>query len=169
MGARLVRNWLLRPSVDSAEILNRLDAIEELFDSSVLLEEMRASIEGIPDMERLLGKVTIGTANPRELTSLRTSFGLLPPLYSNLTDRHANRYKTLATKLDQLKDLHDLLSKAIADEPPLTLNDGGVIRDGFDADLDDIREMSRNNQKLFSSFRRTRTRPNWYHFNKGPI
>jgi DNA mismatch repair protein MutS len=136
MGARLVRNWLLRPSIDSEEILNRLDAVEELVSSSNVLEDMQTRLNGMPDMERLLGKVTVGTANPRELVALRTAFARLPELGSTLEGLKAARYQGLAVRLDRLEDLYELLSGAIANEPPITLNDGGVIRDGFNAELD---------------------------------
>ena len=151
MGARLIRNWLLRPSIDSEEILNRLDAVDELVSSSTVLEKMRGRLARMPDMERLLGKVTVGTASPRELVSLRTAFERIPELDSTLEELRADRYQGLAGRLDRLEDLNELLSRAIGDEPPVTLNDGGVIRDGFNAELDDLRGMSRNNKGYLTS------------------
>ena len=144
MGTRLVRNWLVRPSIDRGEILNRQDAVEELVSSSKVLEDMRDRLDGLPDMERLLGKVTIGTASPRELVSLRNAFERLPALGAALEALQAARFHGLAERLDRLEDLHDLLARAIADDPPLTPNDGGTIRNGYNAELDELRQLSRN-------------------------
>ena len=146
MGARLVRKWLTRPSIDRGEILGRHDAVGELVASSQVLEDMRGRLDGMPDMERLLGRVTIGTAGPREMVSLRTAFARLPGLGASLEGLRSERFRNLAAGLDRLGDLNDLLTRAIGDEPPATLNDGGVIRDGYDPDLDGLRAVSRDSK-----------------------
>jgi len=150
MGARLVRNWLVRPVTDRAEILHRQDAVEELVSSSAVLEDIRKHLDRMPDMERLLGRLTVGTASPRELVSLRTAFQRLPALGSTLEGLGASRFRALATRLDRLEDLHQLLASAIGDEPPVTLNDGGVMRDGYNADLDELRGLSSNGKAYLS-------------------
>ncbi len=146
MGARLVRKWLTRPAIDRGEILGRHDAVGELVASSQVLDDMRQGLDGLPDMERLLGKVTIRTAGPRELVSLRTALARLPGLGASLDRLRSERFRSLSSGLDRLGDLHDLLTRAIDDEPPATLNDGGVIRDGYDADLDGLRSISRDSK-----------------------
>jgi len=146
MGARLLRNWLLRPSIDRTEIESRLDAVAEIVPSSILLETARSSFEGIFDLERLLGKITVGTSTPRELTALRSSLARLPAVAKVLEGMKADRYQDLHKRLDLLTDLHDLLANAIADDPPLAMADGGVIRDGYHADLDELRSLSRNSK-----------------------
>ena len=151
MGARLVRHWLVRPSIDAVEIESRLDAVSELTSSTMLLEEARESFEGVFDLERLLSKITIGTATPRELVGLRSSIGRLPAVRKVLGALKAERYAALYSRLDLLEDLHDLLMKAISDEPPLSLSDGGVIREQYNAGLDELRSLSGNSKTYLAS------------------
>ncbi len=151
MGARLLRNWLVRPSIDPKEIESRLDAVSELAGSAMVLEATRGSFEGMFDLERLLGKITIGTASPRELTSLRTSIGRLPAIAAALEGLKASRFLQLRSRMDLLEDLGDLLNKAISDDPPFVLADGGVIRQGYHLELDDLRSLSRNSKTYLAS------------------
>jgi DNA mismatch repair protein MutS len=151
MGARLLRNWLVRPSIDPKEIESRLDAVGELAGSAMLLEETRASFEGMFDLERLLGKITIGTASPRELTSLRGSIGRLPAVASALGRLKAERFSQLRSRLDLLEDVGGLLNKAISDDPPFVLADGGVIREGYHPELDELRSLSKNSKTYLAS------------------
>ncbi|HET9132341.1 MAG TPA: DNA mismatch repair protein MutS, partial [Terriglobia bacterium] len=132
MGARLLRAWMMRPSIDAAEIESRYDAVAELTASAVSADAVRKSFEGIFDMERLLSKITIGTASPRELISLRSSLACLPHVANAISKLKAIRFEELLGRLDLLEDLSSLLGKSIADDPPPTMLDGGVIRDGFD-------------------------------------
>ncbi len=151
MGARLLRQWLVRPSIDAAEIESRLDAVAELTGSAVLLEETRTSFDGIFDLERLLGKITVGTASPRELTSLRASVTRLPVIAAALERMKAPRFADLRTRLELLGDLGDLLNKSISDEPPFVLADGGVIRDGYNSELDQLRSLSKNSKTYLAA------------------
>ena len=142
MGARLIRNWLLRPSIDGDEISHRQDAVEELIGSAPLLEGLRDGLDGMSDIERLLTKVTVGTTTPRELVALRAAFARLPALVGVMGRLKATRFGILAGRMDLLEDLHQLLEASIKDEPPVTLADGGVIRDGYDSTLDELRGIS---------------------------
>jgi DNA mismatch repair protein MutS len=151
MGARLLRQWLVRPSIDGAEIESRLDAVAELTSSAVLLEETRTSFDGIFDLERLLGKITVGTASPRELTSLRSSITRLPAIAGALERMKAQRFADLRARFELLPDLGELLNNSISDEPPLVLADGGVIRDGYNTELDDLRSLSKNSKTYLAS------------------
>jgi len=151
MGARLIRNWIVRPSIDPVEIEARLDAVAELAGSAVALEKARTSFEGVFDIERLLSKLTIGTGSPRELTSLRGSISSLPTVASALSGLKAQRFADISGRLDLLGDLGELLNKAIAEQPPLVLADGGVIRDGYHAELDELRSLSKNSKSYLAA------------------
>jgi DNA mismatch repair protein MutS len=151
MGTRLLRHWLVRPSLDRADIESRLDSVGELAGSAVLLEEAAASFEGIFDLERLLGKITVGTAGPREMASLRGSIGRLPAIASAMARLQAQRFADLLKRFDLLEDLAALLNKSISDDPPFALADGGVIRDGYHAELDELRSLSKNSKTYLAS------------------
>jgi DNA mismatch repair protein MutS len=157
MGARLLRQWIVRPSVSRDEIEARLDAVAELVPSPMSLEEIRISFDGLFDLERLLSKITVGTGSPRELTALRSSFGRLPVVAKALDGLKAARFAALRSRLDLLEDLNELLSKAISDDPPQTLADPGVIRDGYHPQLDELRGLSRNS-KTYLALLETRER-----------
>ena len=146
MGARLLRNWMIRPSIDAAEIEGRYDAVAELSKSARIADEIANSFEGIFDLERLLSRITIGTAGPRELASLRSSVGQLPVVHGVLQKVKASRFGALSQRLDLLEDLHLLLTQAVTENPPPTLMDGGVIREGYHSELDDLRNLSKNNK-----------------------
>ena len=146
MGARLLRQWMIRPSIDPEEIVERQDAVEELVASAAVLDRTRDSFEGMADFERLLGKVVLGTAAPRELVSLRSAFGKLPALGEAMGKMASNRFKAMSTDLDLLEDLYQLLAVSIEEEPAVTFTDGGVIRDGFDQGLDQLRAISRDSK-----------------------
>src|SRR5438093_7083460 len=151
MGARLLRNWLVRPSIAPAEIVLRLDAVGELAASAVLLEEARSSFEGLFDLERLLSKITVGTAGPRELTAVRASIGRLPDIATVLANLGSARFVQLIQCLDLLSDINELLHKAISDNPPFVLADGGVIRSGYHLELDELRSLSKNSKTYLAS------------------
>ena len=146
MGARLLRGWMIRPSIDAQEIEGRYEAVEEISRSTVVAEEISNSFEGIFDLERLLSRITIGTAGPRELASLRSSIGKLPAVGGVLEKRKAARFASLRARLDFLEDLHTLLTRSVSENPPLALADGGVIREGYHQELDDLRNLSKNNK-----------------------
>jgi DNA mismatch repair protein MutS len=154
MGARLLRNRILRPEIDAAEIGSRLDAVGELAASGpsiVRLDELRTALDGIFDLERLLSKIVLGTAGPRELNALRASTGRLPAVAQAVGALTSPRFAGLASRFDILADMHDLLARAIADEPPPSLADGGVIRAGYHADLDELRMLSKDSKSVLAS------------------
>jgi DNA mismatch repair protein MutS len=151
MGARLLRNWIVRPSIDADEIGCRLDAVAELAASAFALDETRTSFDGVLDLERLLSKITVGTASPRELAALRASIARLPAISAVLGRLKTRRFTELLNRLDLLPDLNELLNKSISDEPPYALADGGVIREGYNADLDELRSLSKNSKTYLAS------------------
>ncbi len=150
MGKRLLRAWMLRPSIDDGGINRRLDAVEALVKDVVAREELRRSLDRIFDLERLLSRVTLETANPRDLLALATSLAKLPTVRVALSHFPAERLKALHSQCDELGDLRDRLVTSLEDEPPLTLADGGVIRSGVDVALDELRDLSRNSKQYIA-------------------
>ena len=116
----------------------------------VAREELRRSLEGILDLERLLSRVTLETANPRDLLALAASLAKLPSVRASLSRIAAERLQTLHTQCDELGDLHSRIVSTLEDEPPITLNDGGVIRPGVDSALDELRDLSRNSKQYIA-------------------
>jgi DNA mismatch repair protein MutS len=150
MGKRLLRAWMLRPSIDAGEIGLRLDAVESMVKDLVAREELRRSMEGILDLERLLSRVTLETANPRDLLALATSLAKLPTVREALSRFPAERLRALHAQCDELADLRTRITSSLEDEPPLTLADGGVIRAGVDPALDELRDLSRNSKQYIA-------------------
>ncbi len=150
MGGRLLRQRLLRPSMDRAEIEQRLDAVGELRQQTILRAELRKQLAGILDLERLLAKVTLGSASPRDLIALGRSLEKLPALKRCFDTQQAARLRNLHDRLDELADVSSLILGAIADEPPLNLVDGGTIRAGYHAELDDLRDLSQNGKQYIA-------------------
>ncbi len=150
MGKRLLRSWLLRPSIDRAVIEQRLDAVEAMVRNLLAREELRRSLEGILDLERLLSRVTLEAANPRDLLALAASLARLPGVRAALAQLNAFRLKELHNECDELADVRERIAATVEDEPPLTLADGGVIRAGVDAALDELRDLSRNSKQYIA-------------------
>ncbi len=153
MGGRLLRQRLLRPSMDREEIERRLDALGELLQATILRAELRKQLSGILDLERLLAKVTLGTAGPREVLALGLSLEKLPALKRCLeihSAQPAERLRAMCQALDEMPDVANLILEAIAGEPPLNLSDGGTIRAGFNAELDELRDLSRNGKQYIA-------------------
>jgi DNA mismatch repair protein MutS len=155
MGKRLLRTWMLRPSLDRAEIEARLDAVEVQVKDTVRREELRRSMDGILDLERLLSRVTLETANPRDLLALAASLARIPKVRTVLAELSASRSSTarleaLHTAIDAMSDLREKIERTLVPEPPLTLSDGGVIAVGVDEDLDQLRDLSRNSKQYLA-------------------
>jgi len=150
MGKRLLRAWLLRPSLDLNEINARLDAVEAGVKDIVAREELRRALDGVLDLERLLSRVTLETANPRDVLALAASLGKIPAAKAAVGRLAAARLGVLNSSLDELSDLRERIEKTIVSEPPLTFNDGGVIAAGVDGDLDGLRELSRNSKQVLA-------------------
>ncbi|MFZ1140597.1 MAG: DNA mismatch repair protein MutS [Candidatus Sulfotelmatobacter sp.] len=150
MGKRLLRAWLLRPSLDLREIHGRLDAVEAGVKEIVAREELRRALNGVLDLERLLSRITLETANPRDVLALAASLGKIPAVRAALARLAAERLKTLHAALDELGDVRERIEKTIVPEPPLSFADGGVIGAGVDRDLDELRELSRNSKQVLA-------------------
>jgi DNA mismatch repair protein MutS len=150
MGKRLLRAWMLRPSIDPGTIEQRLDAVEAMVCDLMAREELRRAMDGILDLERLLSRVTLEAANPRDLLTLAASFAKLPGVRAALARLEANRLQELHAQCDELADVRERITVTIEDEPPLTLADGGVIRAGVDTALDELRDLSRNSKQYIA-------------------
>ncbi len=150
MGKRLLRAWMLRPSVDVSEIDARLKSVEALVKDIVRREELRRTLEGILDLERLLSRVTLETANPRDVIALGASLTRIPKVRATLGGLPGSRLLALHALLDELGDLRQKIEQTIVPEPPLTLSDGGVIAPAIDKDLDELRDLSRNSKQYLA-------------------
>ena len=150
MGGRLLRQRLLHPSLDRAEIEGRLDATGELLQQTILRAELRKQLSAILDLERLLAKITMGVANPRDVLALGRSLEKIPALKASFETQRAARLRDLHDRLDEVPEARDRILLAIADEPPINLADGGTIRAGFHAELDELRDLSRNGRQYIA-------------------
>ena len=151
MGARLLRRWLLRPSMDRAEIGARLDAVEALRAATIERAKLRETLGSMLDLERLLAKVTVGTANPRDVLGLGRSLDRVPQVRSPLGALSVTRLAALRDGLDEVAEVRDKILAAIADEPPVNVADGGVIRAGYHAGLDELRNLSKNSRQIIAA------------------
>jgi DNA mismatch repair protein MutS len=146
MGGRLLRRRLLAPSIDSGEIEARLDAVEELCRSVILRGETGKELASILDLERLLSKVSLASAGPRDLAALASSLGVIPALKQRLANVQSARLRDIRGRLDEVAEVRDRVMSALSDEPPVSLSDGGAIRKGFDPRLDELRGLSQNSR-----------------------
>ena len=139
MGARMLRKYVEQPLISKKDIVLRLDAVEELKNQAISREEIREYLSPVYDMERLLTKITYGTANPRDLTAFKTSLEMLPPVRYLLEEMQSDLLKEIHEDMDSLEDLCTLLRSAIRDEPPITMKEGNIIRDGYNEEVDKLR------------------------------
>jgi DNA mismatch repair protein MutS len=159
MGKRLLRAWMLRPSIERIEIVARLDSVGVQVKETVAREELRRALAGILDLERLLSRVTLETANPRDVLALAASLERLPAVRSAAARLDAQRLRTLHDAIDELGDLRGRIEDSVVAEPPISLTDGGVIQSGVNAELDELRDLSRNSKQFLAQIeRRERTR-----------
>ncbi len=139
MGARLLRSYLEQPLIEKNDIEQRLNTVEALYTESFLRDEIREYLDPIYDLERLLSRVTYGTANPRDFIALRNSFEMLPHIKEVLGSFSGNEINAIQNELDGLEDIYRLLEEAIMEEPPISVREGGMIKDGYHPDIDKLR------------------------------
>jgi DNA mismatch repair protein MutS len=160
MGGRLVRSWLLRPLLSLERIQDRLDAVEEFAFRSTERTKLRETLKSIHDIERLVARAALGTAGPRDLVSLKQSIAAIPRLKLLLGEMRAPLISSLLAEIDDLADVRTALDDSLIDEPPAVARDGGMIRDGIDAELDGLRTISRSGKQHIAAMEdaeRTRT------------
>src|ERR1700723_2441615 len=150
MGKRLLRAWLLRPSLHLAEINARLDAVEAGVKQTIARVKLRRVALGVLDLNSLLSRVLLETANPRDVLALASSLAKIAAIKAAVPRLTAGGLKTLHGLLDELSDLRDRIEKTIVPEPPLSFADGGIVAAGLDRDLDELRELSRNSKQVLA-------------------
>jgi DNA mismatch repair protein MutS len=164
MGARLLRAWILRPLIDRDAIEGRLGAVSHLLQQTVVRGEIRKELKGILDLERLTSRISLGLAAPRELVALRKSLAQLPVLKKFLTPPPlggSDLLRHLHGELDELADIRERLERAISDEPPALATDPGIIRAGYDSELDELRTLSQHSKQIIAAMEeRERRRTN---------
>jgi DNA mismatch repair protein MutS len=151
MGKRLLRASLLRPASGLGEIEARLEAVGEAAGDLRRREGLRRSMDGVLDLERLLGRVAVDSAGPREVMALAKTLGCLPGVVAAVRLFASARWQELGKSIDPLEDLHEMIVRTIAEEPPVSLGDGGAIREGVDAELDELRELSRSGRQSLAA------------------
>nr|WP_294492380.1 DNA mismatch repair protein MutS [uncultured Mediterraneibacter sp.] len=139
MGARTLRKYVEQPLIDKEEILKRLDAVHELKEQAISREELREYLAPVYDLERLITKISYGSANPRDLTAFRTSLEMLPPIRYILQDMQCDLLKQICSDLDPLEDLCSLIQDSIREDPPIAMKEGNIIRDGYNEEVDKLR------------------------------
>ena len=140
MGARLLRKYVEQPLIDKEEITKRLDAVEELLKEAISREEIREYLSSVYDLERLVGRISYQSANPRDLTAFKASLSMLPHIRTILGDMKSPLLQKLYDDIDPLEDLCSLVENAIIDDPPMAMKEGGIIRDGYHEEVDRLRK-----------------------------
>ncbi len=147
MGARLLRRFIEQPLLEKNEIIRRLDAVGELKDNAITREELREYLNPVYDLERLISRISYQTANPRDLVAFRQSLEMLPHIKYLMTGLDAPLLAELREQIDELSDLCDLISRAIVDEPPVVIREGGMIREGYNEEVDRLRSAKSDGKK----------------------
>lgn len=151
MGARLLHSWLLRPSVRRGEIEARHGAVEELFNSQIKRDRLRALLKEVADLERLTGRLNMNSSSPRDLNALERSLNQVPLIRQALSDSQSSLLQILNESMDEMVEVRVLIAEAIADDPPAKLSDGGAIREGYSSELDELRSISRNAKQTIAA------------------
>ncbi len=147
MGGRLLRRWLNDPLIDRKEINDRLDAVEELKDSIILRGDVIDALKKVYDIERLAGKISYGNANGRDMISLKNSVKQLPEIKKVLSTTGAGLLKEIYENIDTLDDIYEIIEKSIVDEPPIGVKDGGIIKIGYDPEIDKLKLATTEGKK----------------------
>ncbi len=152
MGARLLREWILRPLRSKPAIEARVDAVDELFQGQMTLCEIRELLARVRDLERVLARLTLGTANARALSTLAAGLAEIPGLRSITSTLHAQLHQDITARLTDIPDVTNLIERAIVDEPPLAIKEGGLIREGFNEELDLLRRASTEGKNWIAEY-----------------
>lgn len=148
MGARLLRSWVLRPLIDPVAINNRQNAVAEIIKNQRLSDELEELLSGVLDLERLVARAIYGSANAKDLRAICNSILVLPEIKAIISSFEGNAFKSIVKKFDTLDDIADLLDRAIDDNPPFQVREGGIIKSGFDADVDYYRSILSNGESI---------------------
>ena len=151
MGARLLHSWTLRPLIDPVRISHRQAAVRDIYSDRRLRDELSDLLNGMLDIERLTAKAVYGTANARDLKAIGESIKNLPEIKALISTFASSTFKTITKELDTLDDIYELLSKAIDDNPPLTIREGGMIKPGFNTDVDYYRSIKDGGKDIMAT------------------
>ncbi|MFF2479442.1 DNA mismatch repair protein MutS [Paenibacillus sp. NPDC058071] len=154
MGARLLRRWIDKPLLSRSAIESRHEAVDQLYRNLILRDDIRAELNGIYDLERLVGRVAFGSANGRDMVALKNSIRRVPSLVALCESSGSERLAALVASLDNCGDLADMIETVVVDEPPVSIREGGLIRSGYDEYLDQLREASTNGKKWLAELER---------------
>ncbi|WP_068748995.1 DNA mismatch repair protein MutS [Thermovenabulum gondwanense] len=152
MGARLLRKWIEQPLIDPIKIKERLDAVEELFENFFKREELKNELKNIYDLERLTGKLVCGNVNARDLLAIKNTISRFPRIKNLIKDFSSKLIRSLEKQLDSLHDIFDLLDRAINEDPPLSVKEGNIIKDGFDENIDKLRKIAFKGKDFIAEF-----------------
>lgn len=147
MGSRLLRRWIDKPLLQKGRIEERLEAVGHLHGAFILREDLRTSLQEIYDLERLVGRVAFGNANGRDMVALKTSLRQVPQIKELCACSGSSTLQGIAASMDEAKDLADMIDTAVADDPPVSVRDGGIIKAGYHARLDELREAGANGKR----------------------
>ncbi|HEY6331791.1 MAG TPA: DNA mismatch repair protein MutS [Blastocatellia bacterium] len=150
MGSRLIKQWLVRPSLKIGELNARLVAVEELKNATILRDRLRTDLKKIFDLERLIGRISLGRATPRDIVALRLTGDCVPGIKELLADATASLLEVIGENLDDLADLRELIRSAMVDDPPALATDGGYIREGHNAELDELRGLATSSKNFIA-------------------
>ena len=153
MGGRHLRRWLNDPLIDIQEINKRLFAVKELKDSIILRGDIIEALKKVYDIERLIGKISYGNANGRDMISLKNSVKELPKIKQILSKVASPLLKQLYEELDELKDIYEIIDRAIIEEPPISVKEGGLIKIGYNEEIDKLKLAGSKRKKLVSRVR----------------
>jgi DNA mismatch repair protein MutS len=151
MGARLLRRWVQYPLLQAARIQRRLDAVDELTGHEIERAALRDALKEVQDLERLNSRISLGIANPRDLVGLRESLARLPKIHGRLEALGAEALQDVRRRIDPMEDVVGLLDRALGDEPPVTVREGGIFREGYNAELDDLKAASRDGKRWIAA------------------
>lgn len=147
MGSRLLRRWIDKPLLQRSRIEERLEAVDHLHGAFILREDLRGSLQDIYDLERLVGRVAFGNANGRDLVALKTSLCQVPAIKELCAEAASSTLQRISAAMDECTDLADMIDTAIADDPPVSVRDGGIIKAGYHERLDELREAGVNGKR----------------------
>ena len=152
MGARLMADWLSSPLTDLQQIRERHDSVEEMVGDLTLRDDLRELLKDMYDLQRLTSRIATGRCSPRDLSCLAQSLGQLPKLKAKLSQRKAKRLQTLEQRVDLCPEVRQAISDVVVDEPPNSIADGGVVRSGFSATLDELRDLSKGGKQWIAAY-----------------
>ena len=150
MGSRLMKKWLLRPLIEIKDIKKRQEAVEELFDDRIKQEDIRENLRQILDIERLISRISYGSANARDLNALQRSLSFIPQIKRIIAESSSEILKNIAN-MDGLDNIHDIINKSIEDDPPLSLREGNLIKAEYDEELKKLKDITKNGKNYIAS------------------